>query len=111
MAVEGEVYFDFSDAELRALLIDCLALWNVEARVAAGGDGMLVDTAGGTFVVQRAAPELRPVRWSLQTPERRAANRPPRATPSIGALLAALRNALGAEGGNRLRIGVGVPAP
>ncbi len=111
MAVAGEAYFDFSDAELRALLIDCLTLWNVEARVAAGDDGMLIDTAGGRFVVQRAAPALRPLRWSLQPPERRAAHRPPRATPSIGALLAALRNALGAEGGNRLRIGVGVSPP
>jgi len=111
MAVAGEVCFDFSDAELRALLIDCLTLWNVEARVAAGDDGMLIDTADGRFVVQRAAPALRPLRWSLQTPERRAANRPPRATPSIGALLAALRNALGAEGGNRLRIGIGAATP
>jgi len=100
-----------TDAELRALLLDCLALWRVEARVVAGDDGMLIDTREGTFVVQRATPELRPVRWSLQTPERRAANRPPRATPSIGALLTALRNALGAEGGNRLRIGMGASAP
>ena len=42
------------------------------------------------------APDMRPVRWLLQR-RRRAANRPPRAAPSIVALLAALRNALGAE--------------
>ncbi len=55
--------------------------------------------------MQRAPVDMRPVRWLLQTPERRAANRPPRAAPSIVAVLTALRNALGAEGGNRLRIG------
>jgi len=48
---------------------------------------------------------MRPMRWLLQTPERRAADRPPRAAPSIVAVLTALRHALGAEGGNKLRIG------
>jgi hypothetical protein len=52
---------------------------------------------------------MRPVRWLLHTPERRASNRPPRAAPSIVALLTALRNALGAESGNRLRIGASAP--
>jgi hypothetical protein len=59
----------------------------------------------GTYLLLRAPPDQRPVRWLLHTPERRAANRPPRATPSIGAALTALRNALGAETGNKLRIG------
>ena len=59
----------------------------------------------GTFLVQRAPTDMRPVRWLLQSPERAAANRPPRALPSIVALLSALRNALGAESANRLRIG------
>jgi hypothetical protein len=94
-----------TDAELRALLIDCVTLWNVKARVAVGAEGIEIATGSGTFLIQRAAPDMRPVRWLLQTPERRAANRPPRATPSIGAALTALRNALGAETGNKLRIG------
>jgi hypothetical protein len=94
-----------SDAELRALLIDCMALWGVPARIAPGADGMAIATEAGTFLVQRAPPELRPIRWLLVTPERSTAGRPPRAIPSIVALLAALRNSLGAEGGNRLRIG------
>ena len=96
---EGEMH------ELRALLIDCVTLWSVEARIAACADGVEIATDSGTFVVQRAPPDMRPVRWLLQTPDRRAANRPPRATPSIVALLTALRNALGAERGNKLRIG------
>ena len=54
------------------------------------------------YVCNARRPDMRPVRWLLQTPERRAANRPPRATPSIVALLTALRNALGAERGNKL---------
>ena len=94
-----------TDAELRALLIDCVTLWDVKARVAVGAEGIEIVSRAGTFVVQRAAPDQRPIRWLLHTPERRAANRPPRAAPSIGAALTALRNALGAETGNKLRIG------
>ncbi len=66
---------------------------------------MQIATNRGVYVVQRAPLDMRPVRWLLQTPERRATNRSPRALPSIVALLGALRNALGAEGGNRIRIG------
>jgi len=94
-----------TDAELRALLMDCLALWGVGGRVAAGAEGMQIATDRGVYLVQRAPPDMRPVRWLLQTPERRAAARPPRVAPSIVALLTALRNALGAEAGNRVRIG------
>ena len=69
-------------------------------------DGTEIVANAGTYLLQRAAAAImRPVRWLLHTPERRAANRPPRATPSIGAALTALRNALGAETGNKLRIG------
>ena len=96
-----------TDAELRGLLIDCLNLWRIDGRVAAGEAGMDVRTMDELFVVQRADPDMHPVRWFLHTPPRRAANRPPRATPSIGALLSALRNALGAERGVSLRIGTG----
>jgi hypothetical protein len=98
-----------TDAELRALLIDCLTLWDMRARVAAHNNALTIDAPDGAYTVQRAAPDMRPARWLLQTPARAAANRPPRATPSIVALLTALRNALGAEGGNRLRIGMGAP--
>jgi hypothetical protein len=98
-----------TDAELRSLLIDCLALWGVNGRVTVDADGVQLGTDGGPFVVQHAPPDMRPVRWLLQTPEHRGADRPPRALPSIVALLGALRNALGAEGGNRIRIGTSPP--
>jgi hypothetical protein len=94
-----------TDPELRSLLIDCLVLWGVDGRITVGAEGMRIVAGSGLYVVQRAPEDMRPVRWLLQTPERRAANRPPRAAPSIVALLSALRNALGAEGGNRVRIG------
>ncbi len=54
------------------------------------------------FSIERADPELRPVRWFLQTPERHAAGRPARAAPSIVAALSALRNNLGAGSGQKL---------
>lgn len=96
-----------TDAELRVLLLDCLTLWGIEGRVEAAGDGLAVIVRGARFRVCRADPDLRPVRWFLQTPEREAAGRPPRAVPAIGALLTALRHALGADPGMRLRIGTG----
>ena len=68
-------------------------------------DGMEISGPRGTVMVQRAPAEMRPVRWLLQTPERAAANRPPRALPSIVTLLSALRSALGAERLNKVRIG------
>ncbi len=89
-----------TDAEFRALLLDCLALWGLKGRVEAHDTGMQVTVDTITLQVERAPAEMRPVRWLLH---RR--NRPPRVAPSIGALLTALRNALGAEGGNKLRIG------
>ncbi len=94
-----------TDAELRALLLDCVALWGIEAKVAVGDEGMEIATGDGVWLVQRASSEMRPVRWLLQTPERRAANRPPRAVPSVVALLSALRNALGGDAGAALRVG------
>jgi hypothetical protein len=94
-----------SDAELRALLLDCLLLWGVDGRVRVDADAVVIERADGLYTVRRAAPELRPVRWFLQTPERQQANRPPRAVPSIVALLSALRNQTGGGGGDRLRIG------
>jgi hypothetical protein len=94
-----------TDAELRALLVDCLSLWGVEARVVVGADGFEIAGRDDRFLLQRAPEEIRPVRWLLDTPERRAVHRPPRAAPSIGAALTALRDTLGVERGNRLVIG------
>ena len=96
-----------SPHQIRALLRDCAVLWDVEARVEFDGDGVALIVSGERYVVREAPPELRPVRWFLQTPERAAANRPPRAAPSVVALLSALRNALGAEPGSTLRISHG----
>lgn len=91
------------------LLNDCVLLWGTDARITVGTTGIDIATPAGGFAVEPAPPDMRPVRWLLQTPERRAAQRPPRALPSVVALLAALRNTLGAEGGNRLRIGASAP--
>ena len=102
MTMEGRA--DMTDAELRALLIDCLVLWDVRGSVAAGDNGVSISTDDGGYTVQRAAPDMRPARWLLQTPARAEARRPPRAAPSIVALLSALRNAMGAASGNQLRI-------
>ena len=65
-------------AALRALLLDSLRLWDVQARVSATDDGVTITTGEGAFTVAPADPDLRPVRWFLQTPERAAAGRPPR---------------------------------
>ena len=94
-----------SDAELRGLLIDCLRLWEVEGKVTVRDTGVVIATPTGEFTVRRANPELRPLRWFYQTPERTAAGRPPRAAPSIVALLSALRNVMEGEGGDKLKIG------
>jgi hypothetical protein len=94
-----------TDAELRGLLLDCLKLWEVDGRPEAGAEGWEIATADGMFSIARADHDLLPARWFLQTPERRAAGRPPRAAPSIVAALSALRNNLGAAGGQKLRIG------
>ena len=100
-----------TNADLRGLLIDCLALWGIAGRVTVGDAGVEANTADGLFTVQAAPPDMHPVRWFLQSPPRRAAGRPPRAAPSIGALLSALRNAVGAERGVTLRIGAGELIP
>lgn len=89
-----------TDAELRVLLLDCLALWGVKGRAEATDSGLQIIADTITLGVERAPADMRPVRWLLHRPDRA-----PRVTPSIGALLTALRNALGAEAGNKLRIG------
>ena len=92
-------------AQLRSLLIDCLLLWDIQGKVYAQGAGVAIDTPEGVFSVCPADQDLRPLRWFYQTPERVAARRPPRAAPSIVALLSGLRNAMGGSGGDRLRVG------
>jgi hypothetical protein len=94
-----------TDAQLRVLLLDCLVLWGVKGKVRAGDAGLDIETPGGVFTVAGADPALRPLRWFYQTPERAAAGRPPRAAPSIVALLSGLRNAMEGMGGDRLRVG------
>jgi hypothetical protein len=89
-----------TNAELRALLLDCLALWGLHGRVEALDTSLRIIVDTTTLRIERAPLDMRPVRWLLHRPDR-----PPRVAPSIGALLTALRNALGAEGGNKLRIG------
>lgn len=98
----GEAY---GTAQLRSLLVDCLTLWGVAGHVTADSNYVTVTTAEGVFSLRPASTDLHPVRWFLQTPEREIAKRPPRAMPSIVALLSALRNALGAQTGKRLRVG------
>lgn len=97
-----------SAGEVCNLLRDCLFLWNVAARVTPGADAITIHTSDGrTFTLQSAPADVRPVRWFLQTPTRAAANRPPRALPSIVAALSALCTALGGDSGSALRIGTG----
>lgn len=95
-----------TDAQVRSLLLDCLTLWGVKGTVTVRVSGDLaVETPTGLFMVTRADPGLWPLRWFYQTPERAAAQRPPRAAPSIVALMSALRVAMDGAGGDRLRIG------
>lgn len=92
-------------AELRNLLTDCSRVWGVDARITEQDAVLRLIGDEGTFEVWSAPEELRPVRWFLQTPERRNANRPPRAVPSVVAMLSALRNAMGVKSGSALRVG------
>ncbi len=95
-----------TQAEFLSVLRDCLILWDADARLIAEEDGIALITAGNErYHVAAVDPSLRPARWQLQTPARAAAGRPARMHPSIGALLSGLRNELGANIGNRLRVG------
>jgi hypothetical protein len=51
-----------------------MRLWQVDATVKGKLPGIEIVATDGTFLVQRAPRETRPVRWLLQTPERRAAD-------------------------------------
>jgi len=94
-----------SVGEVCNLLRDCLHLWKVTARVTPAVEGITIHTSDGTFTLHTAPAAARPIRWFLQTPARAAANRPPRALPSIVAALSALGKALGGDSASPLRIG------
>jgi hypothetical protein len=96
-------------AELIGLLRDCLVLWEIAGQVRAEPDFVAVETAAGLYTIEAADPAMRPVRWFLQTPERRTAGRQPRAISSFVALLSALRNQLGGSGGDSPRVPSGGP--
>ena len=83
-----------TDAQVRTLLLDCLRLWQVEGKITAGDIGLVIETQAGSFTVTQADPDLRPLRWFYQTPQRAAALRPPRGVPSVVALLSGLRNVM-----------------
>jgi len=83
-----------TDAELRSLLIDCLAVWEVRGTVTVTEAGVEIVAGGKCVVLRRADRQDLPIRWLMQTPERAADSRPPRALPSIVAALTALRAAI-----------------
>ena len=91
-------------ADLRALLRDALKLWDIQAQVTVEPGHIALTRPEGQYRISKGPP---PTRWFLQTPDREAANRPPRPAPSITALLTALRAALGVPRGGSARIGPG----
>jgi hypothetical protein len=91
-------------ANLRALLRDALRLWGATGSVTVADGYVAIVRPEGEFHI---APGPAPTRWFLQTPDRAAAGRPPRPSPSITALLTTLRAALGVARGGAARIGPG----
>lgn len=91
-------------ADLRALLRDALKLWDIPASVTVEPTHIAITHNQKTYRITAGTP---PTSWFLQTPDREAANRPPRPAPSITALLTALRTALGVPSGGTARIGPG----
>lgn len=76
-----------SQAALRDLLADALALWDAPGRVVAEGDGVAVLLGAARATVLPADPALRPVRWFVTTPERSG-----RAAASVAGVLGVLRD-------------------
>ena len=103
-AYRPHLHLQVNPADLRALLRDALALWDVAARVTVETNHIALTRPEGTY---RITPGPAPTRWFLQTPEREATGRQPRPAPSITALLTALRAAIGAPRGGTARIGPG----
>ena len=87
--------------ELRDLLADALALWEVPGRVSlAGGGAALVAPDGTRLRVYAAEAADRPVRWWLERPGQK------RPCTSVVGLLRTLRNAVGAGEGEARRLRV-----
>ena len=76
-----------SQAELRDLLADALALWDAPGRAVAEDDGVAVLLGSARATVLPADPALRPVRWFVTTPERAG-----RAAASVAGVLGVLRD-------------------
>lgn len=90
--------------ELRALVSDSLALWDVAAAVSIAEDGIvLLAPSGAPLRVRPASPEERPVRWWLERPGQE------RPCTSVLGLLRGLRNAVdtgAAADARRLRVAI-----
>lgn len=97
-------------ARLDQLLIDSLALWQVDGKVEPGAAPVaaVINSSACTIWVERAADDA-PWRWLVRW--RSADMREARARPcvSLVGMLNALRDALGVERGNALRV-VAAPA-
>ena len=90
--------------ELRDLLADSLALWEVAARPRVAGAGVALIAPDGTALsIQPAAAEDLPIRWWLERPGQR------RPCTSVLGLLRTLRNAVGAGEGEARRLRVARP--
>jgi hypothetical protein len=92
--------------ELRDLLADALALWEVAARPKVAGAGVtLTAPDGSVLLVKPAAAADLPVRWWLERPGQC------RPCTSVLGLLRTLRNAVGAGEGEARRLRVARPDP
>ena len=90
--------------ELRDLLADSLALWEVAARPRVAGAGVTLIAPDGTpLSIQPAVAEDLPIRWWLERPGQR------RPCTSVLGLLRTLRNAVGAGEGEARRLRVARP--
>lgn len=94
-----------SPPELRDLLADALALWEVEGRVRIEADGLRL---GPALRVTPALPAEHPVRWWVERPGMQGKGQRRPCTSVLG-LLRTLRNALGAETGEARRLRVARP--
>ena len=90
--------------ELRDLLADSLALWEVAARPRIAGAGVALTAPDGTAlsILPAGAADL-PVRWWLERPGQR------RPCTSVLGLLRTLRNAVGAGEAEARRLRVARP--
>ena len=93
-----------SPPELRDLLADALALWEVPGRVTVAEGGVALRAPDGTPLrVVAAAAADRPIRWWVEKPGQR------RPCTSVVGLLRTLRNAVGAGDGEARRLRVAMP--